>query len=227
MGLPFVIVEGTVLIVDVNGNIADIITGIGDGKKRLATQGPLQGGNAPYLNADVVSSGSQNRLAVTSQVASPGDSLVKYKTTKLLDGAVSEMTVDGSGTPVDYEILPGAGESFFAEYVRINLRDDGSLKLNDFGSGPALTNGLRVRMQSGGTLISDYVIKTNEELIDASEDIQTIEQFQGAPLLLFTIRFKNNITLVGDSSDFIRVTVQDDLTNIEALSAGMRHWETV
>lgn len=68
MGLPFVITEGTALIVDVNGNICDIITGIGDGKSRLATQAVVQGGNSPYLNADVVVKNFRNALVTDAFV---------------------------------------------------------------------------------------------------------------------------------------------------------------
>ncbi len=68
MGLPFVITEGTALIVDVNGNISDIITGIGDGKSRLATQSVIQGGNTPYLNADVVVKNFRNALVTDAFV---------------------------------------------------------------------------------------------------------------------------------------------------------------
>ena len=198
MGLPFVIIEGVVLIVGPNGNVADVVT-----------------------------AGGQNRLAVTSQPALPSDTRVKYASPKFLNVASSDMTVDGSGTPVDFNTAPSGSEIRFIEYVRINMRDDGNLRLDEFGSGPALANGLRVRIQSGGTLINDFLVKTNEDLINASDDVTTLEQFTGAPLILFTIRFPKNISIFGGSSDFMRMTVQDDLTNIGSLSASARHWEAV
>lgn len=198
MGLPFVIIEGAVFVTGTNGLIADI-----------------------------VSAGGQNRMAVTSQPALPSESTTKYASPKFLNVASSDMTVDGSGTPVDFIVAPSAGEIFFVEYIRINLRDDGSAKLDEFGSSPALTNGLRIRIQSGGTLTNDFLVKTNEDIIDSSDDIVVLDQFQGAPLNMYTIRFTKNMTLVGDNSDFLKVTVQDDLTVIEELRMAARHWETI
>ena len=66
MAIPFIITEGTSLIVDVNGNIADIVTGIA-GKNRLAVDSSLVG-NDGTLRADVVSKNFRNALVTDASV---------------------------------------------------------------------------------------------------------------------------------------------------------------
>lgn len=66
MGLPFVITEGTALIVDVAGNLADVVTESA-GKNRLATEATIRGRDGNYL-ADVVYREGVHRLATDAIV---------------------------------------------------------------------------------------------------------------------------------------------------------------
>ena len=71
MGLPFVIVEGTVLIADKNGELADIVTSVAD-KDRLAVDATLRGGNdvggGTYLVPDVILKNFRNALVTDATV---------------------------------------------------------------------------------------------------------------------------------------------------------------
>lgn len=66
MGLPFIIVEATSLLVDVVGNIADIIPAIA-GKSRLAVDSSIVG-NDGLLRADVITKNFRNALVTDASV---------------------------------------------------------------------------------------------------------------------------------------------------------------
>lgn len=199
MGLPFIITEGTSLIVGVNGFVVDVL---------------LQGG--------------RNRLAVTSLKALPSDQPVKYLTEFLLDGASPDMTVDGSSTPVVFEKVFSTNEIGFIEKFVIEIRDSGNLGLGDFGSGPALTNGLLIELQIGGATVISFNIKTNSQLLSAADVLFEVDQFQGSALLIYNFVFREPMAInFNDDNDFIRVTVQDDLTGIEGLRMAFKRWEII
>ena len=77
MGLPFVIVEGSVLIVDDDGTISKVIPGaIGtpasltspDSISRLAVDAMMRGGNSPFLIPDVVVKNFRNAMVTDAFV---------------------------------------------------------------------------------------------------------------------------------------------------------------
>jgi hypothetical protein len=70
-------------------------------------------------------------------------------------------------------------------------------------------------------------MKNNEERIDGSDDVTIHDQFQGGPVIIYTVRFDRTIALIGDQSDFIRLTVQDDLSGVEILNSQIRKWEAI
>lgn len=72
MGLPFVVVEGVVLLSDKNGNLADIVTDQAN-KDRLATQSTLIGGNDTtgldgFLTVDVIRKNNRNAMVTDATV---------------------------------------------------------------------------------------------------------------------------------------------------------------
>lgn len=91
MGLPFVVVEGAVLIVDKDGKIADIVK-VGDDISRLATESVIVGADGE-TRADVEGDNTgDNRLLVSSK-----ESLEALANTKkmmcLLDELVRQLRI--------------------------------------------------------------------------------------------------------------------------------------
>lgn len=168
-----------------------------------------------------------DRLKVDAVVALPSDRFVAYESRLLLDVANSDMLVDGSGTPVPYSSGPAVGKLWFVENLKIFIRDDGAFKLDEFGSGPALTTGLLVEARMNGAIETSFTIKNNKDMFVGMDELIEVDQVQGSPLLIISVKFLNPLTLVGDQGDFIRITVQDDLTNLESLSSSIRKWEVV
>ncbi len=195
------------------GDIADSVR-IGGGVANETVEAPNEAGRV--------------RLATLNQKELPSQRPVKYITQFLLDGANSDMNVDGSVTPVVFEKVFGTGEIAFLEKLVIEIRDTGNLGLNDFGSGPALTNGILVEVQIGGVVEISLLIKTNAQMISAADVLFEVDQFQGSALLIYNFIFREPMSLNhNDDDDFIRVTIQDDLTSIEALKMAFKSWEAI
>ncbi len=158
----------------------------------------------------------------------PSTRPVKYKTELLVNGGSPDMTVDGSVTPVVFERTFITSEIVFLEKLVLEIRDSGGSGLGDFGSGSALTNGLLIEIQIGGIIEMSVVVKTNGELVSAADIIFEITQFQGSSLLVYNFVFRQPISINhNDDDDFIRVTVQDDLSGIQALQMAFKRWEEI
>jgi len=70
MGLPFVIVEGTLLIIDKDGNVVQAIPNVAD-KIRVCADSTIRGANLTgdgYLAADVIKKNNQNALVTSAFV---------------------------------------------------------------------------------------------------------------------------------------------------------------
>ena len=65
-------------------------------------------------------------------------------------------------------------------------------------------------------------------MISAADVVFNIDQFQGSPLLVYNFVFEEPLSLNhNDDNDFIRVTVQDDLSGIQALQMAFKRREVI
>ncbi len=178
--------------------------------------------------AETNEQGGRERLAVSSLEALPSDQPVKYFTSFLENGGSSDMAVDGSGGDIVFQKVFGPDEVAFMEKLVIEIRDSGGSGLGDFGSGPALTNGLLLEVQIGGVIEISLNIKNNSQLITAADVLFEISQFQGSPLIVYDFVFRKPIALnQNDDGDFVRATVRDNLSGIQALQMAFKRWEVV
>lgn len=173
--------------------------------------------------------GGRTRLPVSAIPALPSDQPVRYTTETLeTSGGSSDMTVDGSVTPVVFEKVFGSGEVAFMEKLVLEIRDSGGSALGDFGSGAALDPGILIEVQIGGVIAIVVVIKTNADLISAADLIFEITQFQGSPLLVYNFLFLRSISInQNDNNDFVRVTIRDNLSGIQNLQMAFKRWEVI
>lgn len=185
------------------------------------------GGGGAGETVDAPNEAGRVRLATLNQKELPSQRPVKYVILPFENEGSSDMTVDGSGTPVIFLLGPAAGEIWFVERVTLLSKDSGNLDLNEFGSGPALSNGLRIEVQSNNVAINDFVFKNNQELINTSDMFLEIDQFTGASLLMYQFIFKETITLFGDQGDFVRFTVQDNLNGLQVLNTSLKKYEVI
>lgn len=176
---------------------------------------------------DVFNQGGRNRIAVSSIKALPSDQPIAYSIPFLLDGAATNMNIDGSGTPVVFTLTPGAGKEFFVEKINLFMRDQGAFKLDEFGSGKALTTGIKLEIKSKGVLQTALIVKNNRELIENIDNLNTFSQIEGNPLFVMSKVFEKPITLLGDQGDFIKLTIQDDLTFLQEFFSKVKYWEVI
>ncbi len=191
-----------------------------------------------FVNIQLVVSGGSATVAfgltsndnanVNGPESLPSHRPIKYRTEFLESGGSLDMTVDGSVTPVIFEKIFTTGEIVFIEKLAIEIRDSGGSALGDFGSGPALTNGILIEVQIGGIIEMSINIKTNGELISAADVIFEITQFQGSALLVYNFVFREPLSLNhNNNDDFLRVTIQDDLSGIQDLQMAFKRREVI
>ena len=141
-----------------------------------------------------------------------------------LNGGSNDMTVNGSGTPVDFTIPAQVEKEIFIEDLILDGQDNG-IKFGQFlGQNSALTNGVEVTIKSDN-------IETTFPIIYTTEDIKNkwaalggdganfrIDVQAGADEVLGILRFVNPFIIRAQGTfttdDFIRVRIRDNLTNI-------------
>lgn len=178
---------------------------------------------------ELIFQGGRTRETISSLEALPSDQPIKYVSEFLKEGENFNMNVLGSlGTPVVFQKVFSTNQIGFMEKIVLQLRDGGKADLDDFGSGPGLTNGLFFEIQTGGQITSSFNVKTNGDLISAADDIFEITQFTGAEITVYTFDFIKNISFNhNDNNDFIRVSIRDDLRAIEGLIIAFKRWEVI
>lgn len=183
------------------------------------------------LIAAIDDNGTQ-RLAVDAVVSVspiPNQNVV-YKIVNLLNGASKSMDVNGSGTPVNFSYSPGTGEVWYLESISILLTDGGTLDPDEFGSGTSLTNGVDLTVSSGG---SSFTISNMKDNMDVAQTFPNEGiQLNGAALFgedgyQGTLHFDTPIRLDGDSSDYIRMVINDNITAVSFFTARARVWRII
>lgn len=153
---------------------------------------------------------------------------VIYQSPFLLNSGSEDMNVDGSVTPLNFDFAPSLGETFFVKSLTFLILDTGTTDPGDFGAiTGALTNGLQFLIRSSGTEYEITNLKTNAD-IEVSL-IQGIGSLPGNPAGWMNnldwrsgkIEFNIPIRLDGDTSDYVRFKVRDDLTGIGQMCAAI------
>lgn len=130
-------------------------------------------------------------------------------------GGITNMNVDGSGTPVSFVFGCDPTDDIYLNALRIILlpnvlRMDGS----SFGSlvGP-LTNGCRLAVTTGGTECVIGLFKQTEDLVALPGGAVSIEtQLPANDLLMVELACGGAVKLTAGTSDKVELKIQDDLT---------------
>ena len=148
-------------------------------------------------------------------------------------GGSDDMRVDGSTTPVNFDIACSATQDRFVSEVRLFAGCNG-LKFGQFLCKNAiLTNGIETSIRSDEETLTLPLLKTTEDFKNkfafGSGDNFRIDVQAGADQLLAVLSFANPFVIrkcgtfiSGD--DFVRIKIQDDLTgssggNLQEFSA--------
>lgn len=181
----------------------------------------ITGGDELY-KADVIEEDGFYKLLVKSTtVSSPLRELVFLNAE---NGSGTEMNVNGSVTPVEFYInAPAAGQDdIVVRELRFNAYDNGVKVDNFLAQNAPLTNGIVVDVNIGGVMSAFLPIKSTAEfnanfafgnggkfdiIVGAGNDFMTATF---SPLQAFK--------LTAGSSDYVRVTINDNLSNVASLS---------
>lgn len=174
----------------------------------------------------VTTNGSRKELDVSASISNNADLFdYIYLDNRLLNGGSKDMDVNGSSTAVNFDTAPGSGVEWEVESLTLLLVDPGTMDPGDFGSiSNGLSNGLVIKVRSKGT---EYTITTLTDNVDIGLTFthggpETGSSTSGflneADIFIGLMKFDKRIILRGDDSDYIRVTVQDNLSGIDNLS---------
>lgn len=148
----------------------------------------------------------------------------------LKNGSVYSITVDGSVTPQYFSWTVPAGETWYLSHLRTIIIDGGTMDRYDFGSIiDGLTNGVLLQIKANGTTYDIVNFKYNLCLanyfvdepgdVGAAAFLDESDQFRGVKDYLPYIK------LVQD--DFVKITVRDDLTDLDEFTFMIHKWREI
>jgi len=161
----------------------------------------------------------------------PGD-IVIHSVTDLMDGVSTSQVVNGSVTPVVFSAGPPAGQVWYVYAIKFLFADGGNAKIDSYaGIASGLTNGLLVEQTVNSV---DYELHNLKNNADAVE-IFTNNPFAGGNSGFITDSnfysgvkvMSPQVTLTGDDSDAIKVTVRDNLTGLIAQEMAIGYFRIV
>ena len=131
-------------------------------------------------------------------------------------GSSTDMTVDGSSTPVNFNVMSNATLDTIITEIRLSI-EDGNVVFSKFMDITALTNGLKLEIKTDGVIASftptmkttnDVVLLFNSGGLDTF--IHLNKRFIG------TFKPDNPFILKAGAIDYVRLVVQDDLRGLVA-----------
>jgi hypothetical protein len=167
--------------------------------------------------------------AVFNVGSAPPDDIQYFKR-YLLNGSSSDMTVDGSTTPVTFKLAVTATETWFVDQIIFTILDAGNNDPEKFGAVSVLTNGLDFNFKIDGITHLYRNVKDNGDVASTFRD-----QFMGSAagymhngnFYVGFEEFKDEVTVRAGNSDEVQVVVNDDLTGIDRLQVSIRYWKKI
>ncbi len=139
-----------------------------------------------------------------------------------------DLRVDGSTTPVDYEIMPSATKETFYNTLRFEALGNGIQFTKFLSQNTALTTGIELTIRSNNSEITFPLIKTTEDFASFFSrgpsdfdfyDVSGTDYFRAT--LSFPAPFQLFKQGTFATDDYIRVRIQDDL------SAGIQQFKFI
>lgn len=167
---------------------------------------------------------SINRLAVdTLKVNRPG----AFYGIQALNGSSPDLNVDGSVTPVNFDIVANSGKKYIIKRIIITMIDE-SINFDKFAGISALTNGIDLKTKEGGLAersLGDS-IQTNADFYKGG--LSVLLESSTTDILTLVFEFNSvdtSLILTDSASDYFRITVNDDLTSINTFVVRAQGYE--
>lgn len=179
---------------------------------------------------NVILSNGIYRLAVDAKVTGrenirPGTFLGELAVDS---GSSDDLNVDGSVTPVVFNVVANTGKRFFIHRL-ILVMEDQNINFQKFGGiAGGITNGLDIEVKEGGQPIRSLggPIKLNAQFAFAGSGIAITASATDLMQVTFDVAARGTtLELVDSDSDFFRITVNDDLTPIDVFKVVAQGFE--
>jgi len=135
-------------------------------------------------------------------------------------GGVTNMNVNGSVTPVNFDFAPvTAGEIFYMSQLMFVLGSGGVVNqlLTKFADLAALTNGIDLSFTFGGvTQTRSSYVKTNLDLYRIFNIKTSVNEVGTTTMMTGDIRQDPPIIFL--PNDMMRITIRDNLSSLTAMS---------
>lgn len=173
-----------------------------------------------------------DRLKVQTTLSPVPSGTVAYFSEALIGtGGSVLLNVNGATTPVTFSYTPSSGQTSYVESIGLFLQDNGTTNATNFGSKTALTNGLLLESRINGVVYTVGNAKNNIDLVCIYPDNQrtpvTAGFLENGDIFYGELRFTTPLKLTNSTSDYIRITVRDNLSAVTALQARTRYWREV
>jgi len=163
----------------------------------------------------------QADIAGNLKVTTVGSDIPSDPTAFVLDyganvGGTTTMLVDGSVTPVVFEIGPTITDEVWSirELLLIFTADDFSFDGDSFGSINALTNGISIDIVKDSVATTVFVVKQNEDFLRVPGRMPLVNNTGPKDVLGAALSFQG-LVLNEATGDYVRLTVADDLTSVK------------
>lgn len=192
------------------------------------------------LRAAVETFSSKNRILTESLVSGvtidagtkkpviPADKAIHLQS-YLLNGSSSVMSVNGSVSSVNFDFTVPSGQTIYLYGIGVFILDSGTIDPTDFGSITGLTNGVDFKIRTNGTEYTVVNFKNNIDLAlyfteNPLSDPGTSGFFSANDFAMFYRDFSPEMTLSQSTSDYVRMTIRDNLTAVDQFRAKIFYW---
>jgi hypothetical protein len=167
--------------------------------------------------------------------------LTRYKLFRgfLKNNGSKNLNVNGSVTPVEFNVTSEPGKVLYVSQLRVLLNGTYfEMNTNDFrrfgaatAGGGSLTNGISLVAKQGGlsTPLFADPIKQSGDFFNYADDFVNLVNAVTAQsdFLSFDLHFEQPVVLPEAVSDSVIMTISDDLTAIDLFQVAVRGWQEV
>ena len=217
---------GDVTLYDENGN--EVKVTLINGIYRIEGRSVLTNPDGTK-DVTVTTDGTKERLDVDAHISDTPHK-GKFISDFLRNGGSNSMIVNGSSTPQVFSASPPSGKKWFITRMLLSIEDT-NMTWQKFGGISALTNGIEIEYTTEGSnvdLLSGETIKKNSELsrhcydTDLIIGVGTVDLFKGR--WTFS-KSGTSLLLTNTDSDLFKITVNDNLTNLNAFRVIIQGYE--
>lgn len=131
---------------------------------------------------------------------------------KLLNTGSSDMLVDGDPTPVIFRFDADPTDDIKIGEIRLVFSANAiDMDGGSFGSRGDLSNGCLLEVNASGTLATLANIQKNEDFLSFPGGVPFLDRSGVRDVLAVSYTLGGAVRLVGGSSDYIRMTIRDDI----------------